>query len=52
MQYECESEAQRFLVAEAFESLGLGVVEPPSLTAVRPGGKGTGNERPAMKAVL
>lgn len=48
-QYECESEAQRFLVAEAFESLGLGVVEPPSLTAVRPGGKGTGSEPPAMK---
>jgi len=37
-EYECDSEAQRFCVAEAFESLGLGVVEPPAISAIRCGG--------------
>jgi len=46
--WECESEAKRFMVCQALESLGLGVVEPPSITAITPTAKKMPAKPPSM----
>merc|ERR1712166_1421031 len=47
-QWECESEAKRFMVCQALESLGLGRVEPPSITAITPTAKKLPAKPPCM----
>eukprot|EP00656_Telonema_subtile_P046704 TRINITY_DN5324_c0_g1_i2.p1 TRINITY_DN5324_c0_g1~~TRINITY_DN5324_c0_g1_i2.p1 ORF type:complete len:562 (+),score=140.95 TRINITY_DN5324_c0_g1_i2:121-1806(+) len=46
--WECESEAKRFMVCQALESLGLGVVDPPSITAITPTAKKMPSKPPSM----